>query len=201
MISASVIYCHPVKCSYEISDKYLSLSMAIPFLHMLRYFWAALFLEKLLLYNFTSFQINTRVTFPEQPFLQSRCFFLRSFFFETVTFSLHFFFFQNSYFQRAKHLPSNHILRIGNSFGIVTYSRGTLSKQILLHSINFFKKARFWKKLLFQKINLPDYLLFWRATFLIPFLSIAIFYSNYVTSYLFREDTFPQLHFPLIAIN
>ena len=93
MISASVIYCHPVKCSYEISDKYLSLSMAIPFLHMLRYFRAALFLEKLLLYNFTSFQINTRVTFPEQPFLQSRCFFLRSFFFETVTFSLHFFFF------------------------------------------------------------------------------------------------------------
>ena len=29
----------------------------------------------------------------------------------------------------------------------------------------FFRTATFWKKLIFQKINIPHYLLFWRATF------------------------------------
>ena len=36
----------------------------------------------------------------------------------------------------------------------------TFSKQVLLHSITFFTKSASWKKLIFQKSNMPHYLLF-----------------------------------------
>ena len=114
-------------------------------------------------YLFTLIQSNTRVTFSEQLVLQD------SFFFEevlsrTVTFSPHSFF-RTATFFRPKLLPSNHILRIRNflaqlPFETATYIRATFSKQILLHNKNFFRKAKFWKKLLFQKSNIVYYLFF-----------------------------------------
>ena len=120
----------------------------------------------------------------------------------------HFFsaiFFQSSYFFRAKFLPTNHTLRIGNSlvqlpFGTVTnrsYLQKryfTFSKQILLHCINFFKKAKFWKKLLFQKSNIPHYLFFLDGyLFHNFFINRYLLQKSYIfTTYLFRGVTISQ---------
>ena len=114
-------------------------------------------------YFFTIFQSNffqsiTKVTFSEKLFLQSSCLFWGAPFSRTITFSLHFFF-------KEKVLPRNHTLRIGNSlvqlpFGTATHRRATFWKQILLRSINFFKKIR---KAIFRLTYL-----FLRATFLMP---------------------------------
>ena len=102
-------------------------------------------------------------------------------FFRTVTF-LQELFFQNSFFFGAKILQSSHFLRIGGSlqqllFETAIFSeevlrikiskkRATFSKQVLLHSINLFRNAILWKKLIFQKINFRITYFFWRAVFL-----------------------------------
>ena len=46
--------------------------------------------------------------------------------------------------------------------------RANFLKQLLLHNMNFFRKDRFWKKLIFQKSNIPQYIppFFWKAAFL-----------------------------------
>ena len=113
-------------------------------------------------YFFTLFQSNyfdTTVTFSEQLFLQNSCFFLlsqNSHFFAGVIF-------QNSFFFGPKLLQRSHFLRIGSSlrkllFETAIFSeelirikisekRNTVLKQILLHSINLFRKKNwFWKK-------------------------------------------------------
>ena len=121
----------------------------------------------------------------------------------------HFFsaiFFQNSYFFRSKLLPTNHTLRIRNSlvqlpFGTVTnrsYLQEryfTFSNQILLHCINFLKKAKFWKKLLFQKSSVLHYLFFLEG-----YLFNDFFVNRYLlqkscifTTYLFRRVTISQV--------
>ena len=96
MISFSVVYGHPVKYSYEIPHEYLSglgngnfLSRICCDIFGKLYFWKSYFFT---LFQSKCFQSNIRVTFSEQLFLQSSCFFLRSSFFRTVTFSQHFFF-------------------------------------------------------------------------------------------------------------
>ena len=63
-------------------------------------------------------------------------------------------------------------------------------KQILLYSICLFGKATFWKKLIFQKSNIPHYLLFLDSCLFIAttFSKDATFYS----SYLFRRAAFLQ---------
>ena len=78
-----------------------------------------------------------------------------------------------------------------------------------LHNINFFRGARFWKKLTFQKSNIPHYLpflysfLFRAATF----FKDATFCSSYLfrraiffTAYFFRKITISQLLFLSRAI-
>ena len=40
------------------------------------------------------------------------------------------------------------------------FRRPTFSKQVLLHCINFLRRATFWKTVIFQKSNIPHYLLF-----------------------------------------
>ena len=87
-------------------------------------------------------------------------------FFRTVTFSQELFF-QNSFFFGAKILQSSDFLRIASSlpqllsgtaifleelFRIKTSKkRATFSKQVLLHSINLFKKTHFGKNWFFRK--------------------------------------------------
>ena len=162
MISSSVVYGHPVKYSYQIPDEFLSESMT-----RCCNIFGQFYLRKS--YFFTLFQSNlfqsiTTVIFSEQLLLQNSCFFWGGPFSRTVTFSQHCFF-QNSYFFRAETLRRNGTLRIGNSlvqlpFGTATHRRATFWKQILLRSINFFKKIR---KAIFRLTYL-----FLRATFLMP---------------------------------
>ena len=129
---------------------------------------------------FLSTYFDTTVTFSGYLFLQNSCCFVLFHLFRTVTFSQDLFF-QNSFFFGAKILQSSHFLRIQSSlqqllFGTafseelfrikISKKRATFSKQVLLHSINLFRKAILWKKLIFQKINFRITYFFWRAVFL-----------------------------------
>ena len=70
------------------------------------------------------------------------------------------------------------------------YRRATFSKQVLLHIINFFRKATSWKKLIIQKSNTLYYLLFLESCLfrVATFSKDATFYSIY----LFRKPAFLQ---------
>ena len=65
--------------------------------------------------------------------------------------------------------------------------------EALLHSIDIFRRATFWKKLFFHKNNILDYLLFLESYLFreATFSKSVIFYS----SYLFRRANFLQLTF------
>ena len=56
--------------------------------------------------------------------------------------------------------------------------RANFSNQVLLHSSNFFRKDRFWEKLVFQKSNIPQYI----PTFSreLPFYSCYFFKRRYL---------------------
>ena len=116
-------------------------------------------------YSFTVLHSNcfdTTVTFSEMLFLQSICFFLRGSFLRTFRI-----FFQNSYFFRAKLLPSSHFLRMGSSLGQLLFRAATLLAKelfkikisteelvfwkVLLHRIKFFRRALFWRKTSFSE--------------------------------------------------
>ena len=164
MISSSVVYGHPVKYSYEIPDEFLSESMT-----RCCNIFGQFYLRKS--YFFTLFQSDlfqsiTRVIFSERLFLESSCFFWGVPFFRTVTFPQHCLF-QNSYFFRAKVLPRNHTLRIGNS--LVQLPFGTATHRIYLQKSYFFKADSSAQYQLFQKISKAIFRLtyfFLRATFL-----------------------------------
>ena len=147
-------------------------------------------------------------------------------FFRAVTFSQELFF-QNSFFFGAKLLQSSHFLRIRNSLGHYFSEQLFFSEELFRIKISIkellFKAGTsaqhqpsqpFWKKLVFQKSNIPHYVLFlgsclFRAA---TFSKDATFYG----SYLFRSATFwqhtfseellfhsyasfPQLHFLFIG--
>ena len=137
----------------------------------------ATFSGQLYFHFFTLVQSNyfdTTVNFSGQLFLQRSCFFLKRSFFRSVT-SLQQLSFQNSYFLRE--ISTEQALLVNRKFfmlvnfrnsylfgaGIVQnrdiYRRATFSNQVLLHSVNFFRKTTFWKKLMFQNSNILHYLL------------------------------------------
>ena len=140
-----------------------------------------------------------------QQLLYRGSYFFRAFgelLFRTVT-SSHQLFFQDSCFFRAKLIPSNHFLRIESSlgrllFGTATFSGGGIvqnnnifrQQQVLLHRIKFFRRTAFRKKLIFQKSNIPHYLLV-LASYL---FRAAAFSKNFTfcSSYRFRRATFSQ---------
>ena len=98
-------------------------------------------------------------------------------------------FFQNSYFFRAKLLPSSHFLRLGQ----VLFRRPTFLVEKL------FRRVTFWKKLIFRKINIPHCLFF-----LDSYFSIAVTFSEELHNILFHKGcystaTFPVLHFLFIS--
>ena len=143
-----------------------------------------LFQDNFILVEATSSGFFRVTTWTQQLLFRGSYFFRTSAvfsFFRTVTFSQELFF-QNSFFFGAKILQSSHFLRIGGSLqqllcGTAIFSeelfrikiskkRATFSKQVLLHSINLFRKAILWKKLIFQKINFRITYFFWRAVFL-----------------------------------
>ena len=172
-----------------------------PFSHMLPLFQATLFWEKLLLHTFSeqllrynSYLFGAAISSEQLffPFCQDIHLFARVIFSEQFLFRCE--------TSTEQPLPENRIeLRI--HFATVIFFRETVQgkdiykgatvlKQILLHSINFFRKVTFWKNLIFQKSNVPHYLLFLesRAFRARNFSKDATFYSNYV----FRRATFLQ---------
>ena len=172
------------------------------------------FQDKFILGEATSshfFRVTTstqHLLFRDSYFFRTAAFFP---FFRTVTFSQELFF-QNSFFFGVKLLQSRHFLRIRSSlrqllFGTATLSGGTVqdkdilkranfSRQVLLHSINFFRKATFWKNLIFQKAIVRSiYLLFPENCLFRAAISSkdATFYSSYILRRaLFLQHTFSE---------
>ena len=101
---------------------------------------------------------------------------------------------ENRYFYSAVTFRNSYLLGGGIVQNRDIYRRATFSKQILLHSINFFWRTIFWKKQVFHKSNIPHYLFFLDICFfrVATFSRDATFYN----SYLFRRATFLQHFFP-----
>ena len=133
---------------------------------------------------FTLLQSNyfdSAVTFSEQLFLQSL-------FFRTVNSLCSSYFFQNSYFFRetsTKQPPLENrkffrVVTFRNSYlfveGIVqnkdNHIRAIFSKQLLLHSINYFRRAAFQKKVNFSNNSIRHYPVFSGE---LPFLEWLLF--------------------------
>ena len=166
-----VVYGHSVKYSYEIPNEYLSGSMAISLLA-----YVAIFSDSFIFGKATSSQF-LRVTFfkvSQELLFRSSSFFRADAFFEELLF-------QNSHFFPAFFSPEYLLVQSETStqepnlenrkfFSAVTfqnsYPQKTSTEELLFRSrffcttSTFSKKARFWKRLLFQKSKIPHYLLF-----------------------------------------
>ena len=71
------------------------------------------------------------------------------------------------------------LFEIGIVYNKNIYIRATFSKQVLLHSISFFRRATFWKMIVFQKRNIPYCLLFLESYLLrAPTFSDELLYHN-----------------------
>ena len=156
------------------------------------FFGTALFSEKLFL-HISSEQLlrhNRTVTFSDQLFLQSICFFL------TVIFSEQLLFqgetsteqppLENRKFFRVATFRSSYLFGEGIVQNKDMYRRAAFLKQVPLHSINYFRRVTFWKK-----ENFPEkqyYPIFLESRFfrVVTFSKDLIFYS----SYFFRRATF-----------
>ena len=169
MISSSVVYGHSVKYSYEILHEYLLL-MVISLLAYVATFSDSFIFGKATSSHFfriTFFKLPQELLFQTSSFLRAASFF--EIFRNSHFFSAFFFFFfriaafsdrnfcRETTPQEQEILQRSYLLEQISTEDI--YRRATFSKQILLHNINFFKKARSWKKLLFQKSNILHYLL------------------------------------------
>ena len=113
------------------------------------YFWRS--------YFFTPFQGNyfDTTSISQRSYFFRAAAFLRSSFFRTVNFSQLLFqpLLENRKLFRAVTFRNNHFLAEELFRKKDIYRRATFSKQVLLHIINFFRKATFWKKLIIQKSN------------------------------------------------
>ena len=187
MISSSVVYGHSTKYSYEILHEYLLLMV----ISLLAY--VAIFSDSFIFGKATSSHFF-RVTFfkvAQESYFWSSSFFRAVAFFGEVLFqNSHFFsafFFQNSYFFRVKLLPSNHILRIGNS--LVQLPFGTATNGRYLQQSYFFEADSSAQHQLFQKSKILE-----KATFsenqssrLPAFLESYLFNSFFINRYLLQQ--------------
>ena len=169
---------------------------------------------------------DATVTFLEQLFLHSSYFFeelpfRNSHFLATVIFSEYLLsrsktsteqpLLRNRKFIRAATFQNCYLFGREIVKGKDSHRRTRFSNQVLLHSINFFREDTFSKKLIFQKRNIPYYLIFWRATFLERLLfqmtlsSIAATFSEEPLSQnVFLQKSYsyassPQLHILFIS--
>ena len=212
--------------SCEFSKTFITNSMAWSFLTSLLSIHIAIFSDSFIFEKATSSQF-LRVTFfkvSQELLFRSSSFFRADAFFEELLFqNSHFFpafFSQNIYLFRAKLLPRNQTLRTGNSLVQLPFRTAThrrhLQKSYFFEADSsaqhqlFQKKQDFEKGYFFRKAKFRITYFFRRATFLMPFSSIATFYSSYIfrrASFLqhtFSEEllfhrypSFPQLHFLL----
>ena len=166
------------------------------------FFSTALFSEMLLLH--ASLTTSTQQLLFQSIYFFRAAAFLRSSGFDRVISSQQWFF-QNTYFLGTKLLPGSYFVRKGNSLGQLLFGTATFlmvqlprikisteellwSKQVLLYSISFFRRATFSKNLLF----LESY--FFRAA---TFSKDVTFYN----SNLFRKATFSQHTFLRVNIS
>ena len=203
-----------------------------PFSHMLRPFQDSFVFGEATSSHFFSVTTSTQQLLLRSSYFFRTTAFLRSSFFRTVTFSQQLFF-QNSYFQSKtsteqllleSSMKNGNILHENRKFfkrvtfwnlfggGIVQnkdiYRRAASLKQVLLHSIDFFRKESFWKKLIFQKSNISHYPLFLESYFFrgATFSKDATLYSSYLARraaffkrYFFRRVTILQQRFLSVA--
>ena len=209
MISSSVVYGHPVTYSYEIPNEYLSGSMAIFLLPYVAIFSDSFFFGKATSSNFfrvNFLKVSQKLLFRNSSFFRAAAFFLRRSFFRTATFSQHIS--QNSYFFRAKLLPRNQTLRIGNS--LLQLPFGTATHMRYLQKSYFFETDSSPQHQLFQKSKILE-----KATFsekqdsALPTFSGELTFSCLfhksvpsiaATTYLFRRVNISQVPFFSTAI-
>ena len=144
----------------------------------------------------TFFKVSQELLFRSSSFFRADAFF-EELLFQTVTFFQHFFP-QNIYLLRAKLLPKNQTLRTGNSLMQLPFRTAThrrhLQKSYFFEADSsaqhqlFQKKQDFEKGYFFRKAKFRITYFFRRTAFLIPFSSIATFYSSYI----FRRASFLQ---------
>ena len=116
------------------------------------FFRTASFSEKLLLHTSSEWLLRTIVTFSEQLFLQSLCFFWGASFPEQSLLCSSYFFRKATLF--CTFTKFYHFLIIGSFLGQLLFGTATiLAKELFRinisteeHSINFFRRAAFWKK-------------------------------------------------------
>ena len=116
-----------------------------------------------------------RVTTSTQQLL-----FRDSYFFRTAAF---FPFFQNSHVFAGVIFSEQLFFRSETSTEQAFFEnkkRANFSNQVLLHSSNFFRKDRFWEKLVFQKSNIPQYIPTFSSE--LPFYSCYFFKRRYLLS-------------------
>ena len=128
--------------------------------------YVAIFLDRFFFGKATSshffrvifFKVTQELLFRSSSFFRAAVFFLRSSFLRTVIFSKHFFFFQNTYFFRAKLLPSNHILRIGNSLVQFrnSYFRRYLQKSYFFEADSSAQHQLFQKSKILRKATFSE---------------------------------------------
>ena len=161
-----VVYGHSVKYSYEIPNEYLSGSMAI---FLLAY--VAIFSDSFIFGKATSsqffrvpfFKVSQEFLFRSSSFFRVAVFF-EELFFQNSHFFQHFLLVQSETSTQKLHLENRKFFSAATSQNI--YPQHISTEQLLFQS-RFFcttstssKKARFWKRLHFQKSKIPYYLLF-----------------------------------------
>ena len=206
MISSSVVYGHSTKYSYEILHEYLLL-MVISLLAYVAIFSDSFIFGKATSSHFfrvTFFKVTQELLFRSSSFFRTAAFFedllfQNCHFFPYFVFIIIFFFFQNSYFCRAKLIPYTERSHLENrkTFGAVTFRNSYLQKistENLLFRSRFFctastfskskilGKAFFSEKTIFHMSNF-----FCRGTFLTLFCkslpSIAATFSEELLFY------------------
>ena len=181
MISSSVVYGHPVKYSYEVlppMNTYQGQEMAVTLLAYIAIFSDSFIFGKTTSSHFFRvifFKVTQELLFRSSSFFRTAAFFWGAPFSEQSFFLS--IFLQNSSFFRAKRLPNNHILKIGNS--LVQFRNSYLQKistEELLFRSRFFcttstfsKKQDFGKSFFFRTAIFRITYFFWRAAFLMSF--------------------------------
>ena len=150
MISSKVSFGYPDKYSYEIPNEYLSgwrnfsgkIIVIKPFSHMLRLFQDSFIFREATSSHFIS--VTTSAHFPSNNFFRAAAF-LRSSFFRTATSSQQLLF-QNTYFFRAKLLPSSYLLIKESSLGQLVFGTATfLAKELFRIKIST-EELLFWSR-------------------------------------------------------
>ena len=150
MISSSAVYCDPVKYSYEISNGYLSGSMAISLLAYVAIFSGSFIFGKVTSSNFfraNFFKVSRELVFRSSSFFRAAAFFQEILFQNSHFFSAYFSeqrLFQNEISTEKSYLENRKF------FSVITfrnsYPQKISTEELLFRSRFFFTALSFLKK-------------------------------------------------------